>query len=635
MGYRPPMNAPLPPALFRCAFRFMLMLPIVSACASQQTPADDQKQGRALKERTAVSDRQAMAATLRQLKPVDNEGFRAFLARAQAALLAADQPELAAKVRTLPRDSALWVTPKAKAVLPTLVSLYARSQTDSQTLQTLRTLVQHPTVNPGDSKTPGEGPAFDAMQADVAAFAAAHGLSFDSATKGVWLVGMPSTDPGVPNLNASIGVLTHADVVPATEAAWRHDPFGAVMEGDRLVARGALDDKGAIAAVLTSLATLNATGTPLIRFPVLLVGTSEETHWAGIERFVDERQLPRTLLVADGSFPMGIGEKGITTVTLEASNVIAAPEAATGAAPLFRLRSLDGGVVANQVPAKAVAHLVPTQGTAALVDLLRKEAAKIDSLDVTIASSSEDPENDRGDVVVTVRGKAAHSAEPELGHNAVTDLLALLGAAWDQNARAPRTACESLLLTLRAQLGRGVSSAGIGVDETHEEFGPPTANLGRLTLDEDNLLCRAKVNVRWPPPAPAKVVVARVCAKVLAESKLGDTLVCSGGGLDPFLVAPDGPLVATLSDGYRTVFGEDPTPVTIAGTTYAKAVGGAVTFGPEPAKDAGGRMHAANEFITLDELRDLVEVYTLVLTELALSPGESGGSASFRAADAP
>lgn len=561
-----------------------------------------------------------MATTLRALEPVENEGFRNFLARAEAALLAENQPALASQVRSLPRDSALWTTPNVRALLPTLVALYARSQTDTQTLRTLRSLVKHPTVNPGDTKTPGEGPAFDAMQADLEAFASVHGLSFDHQTKGVWLVGMPSTGTSVPNLNASVGILTHADVVPATEPAWRHDPFGAVMEGDRLVARGALDDKGAIAAVLTSLSTLVKSNAPLVRFPVLLVGTSEETHWAGIERFVTERTLPRTLLVADGSFPMGIGEKGITTVTLEASNVVP-PQATDTAAPLFRIRALNGGVVANQVPAEATARLIPASSTASLVEMLRKEATAIDALDVTIASVSEDPTNDRADVLVRVRGKAAHSAEPELGKNAITDLLALLGRAWAQEEAAPRTACETLLQTLERQLQRGVSAAGLGIGDTHEKFTPATANLGRLTLDDDNLLCRAKVNVRWPPPAPAKDVVDRVCAKVSSESGLGATLVCSGGGLDPFLVAPDGPLVATLSDSYRTVFGQTPTAVTLAGTTYAKAVGGAVTFGPEPAKDAGGRMHAANEFITLDELRDLVEVYTLVLTELALTPG--------------
>ncbi len=276
--------------------------------------------------------------------------------------------------------------------------------------------------------------------------------------------------------------------------------------------------------------------------------------------------------------------------------------------------------MANQVPATATAHLIPTEPAPELAERLRNAAKSIGDVDVTVTLAGEDQEAKSADVIVRAKGKAAHSAEPELGQNAIAALLAVLGAVWDERPTAPRTQCERLLLTMRATLGRGFSAANIGVETSHPQFGPATANLGRLTLD-DTAVCQAKVNVRWPPPTSAADVVSQVCGSVRSASQLGQGLGCKGGGLDPFLIAPTGDVVSTLSDGYRQVFGEDPTPVTLAGTTYAKAVGGAVTFGPEPAKDAGGRMHAANEFITTEELRDLVEVYTFVLTAFALSPG--------------
>ena len=464
-------------------------------------------------------------------------------------------------------------------------------------------------MNADDATAPGEGGAFAAMQEDLKTRAQTRGLSVDTKTAGMWLVGMPSATEGmVPNLAASVGVLTHADVVPATESDWVHDPFAGIVKDKKMIARGALDDKGAIAAVLSALGALSATKIPLLRFPVLLVGTSEETHWAGIERFVETRSLPPTVIVADGSFPMGVGEKGITTLTLGATNDVKSPAA-------FALVSMAAGEVANQVPAAAVAVLEPrTASKEELLARFERARAQTPPIDVTvedIAPTKTAPARLR----LTVKGRAAHSAEPELGVNAATDLVALLLAGWDAPTGGAPSSCEQLIFMLGKTLGRQTSAKGLGVVDVHPKFGPSTANLGVFTLDGEGQ-CTAKVNLRWPPPRPATAVVQSACAVVTAPPNADIT--CKGGGLDPFLIDAESDVVKTLSAGYRAVYGKDPTPVTLAGTTYAKAINGAVTFGPEPAEDAGGRMHAANEFITLEELADLVEVYAFVLTKMAV-----------------
>ncbi|MBO0904118.1 acetylornithine deacetylase [Jiella sonneratiae] len=50
----------------------------------------------------------------------------------------------------------------------------------------------------------------------------------------------------------------HVDVVPGNEPAWRGDPFRLRTVGDRLVARGAVDMKGFVAAVLSAVPDLVA-----------------------------------------------------------------------------------------------------------------------------------------------------------------------------------------------------------------------------------------------------------------------------------------------------------------------------------------------------------------------------------------
>ncbi|WP_157080474.1 succinyl-diaminopimelate desuccinylase [Methylobacterium variabile] len=72
------------------------------------------------------------------------------------------------------------------------------------------------------------------------------------------------SEPGMPdveNLFARIGgdgpcllFAGHTDVVPPGDAAaWRHDPFGGVVEGTELFGRGAVDMKGGIACMLAAV----------------------------------------------------------------------------------------------------------------------------------------------------------------------------------------------------------------------------------------------------------------------------------------------------------------------------------------------------------------------------------------------
>jgi acetylornithine deacetylase len=56
----------------------------------------------------------------------------------------------------------------------------------------------------------------------------------------------------------------HMDVVPpGNPALWHYDPWGATMEDGRIYGRGAIDDKGALAAAVMAIAVLQETGISL------------------------------------------------------------------------------------------------------------------------------------------------------------------------------------------------------------------------------------------------------------------------------------------------------------------------------------------------------------------------------------
>lgn len=68
-----------------------------------------------------------------------------------------------------------------------------------------------------------------------------------------------------------IAVLAHLDVVPAGDG-WLTDPFEPVRVGDRLFARGSIDDKGPAVAALFAMKAIKEAGVPLKKSIRLIMG---------------------------------------------------------------------------------------------------------------------------------------------------------------------------------------------------------------------------------------------------------------------------------------------------------------------------------------------------------------------------
>jgi acetylornithine deacetylase/succinyl-diaminopimelate desuccinylase-like protein len=84
-------------------------------------------------------------------------------------------------------------------------------------------------------------------------------------------------------------LMAHEDTVPVDRAHWTVDPFAAVQHGDVLYGRGALDDKGMIAANLEVMLQLKRSNTPLSRDVIFLAEASEERgSEAGMQTIVNK-----------------------------------------------------------------------------------------------------------------------------------------------------------------------------------------------------------------------------------------------------------------------------------------------------------------------------------------------------------
>jgi succinyl-diaminopimelate desuccinylase len=147
------------------------------------------------------------------------------------------------------------------------------------TLELARALIRCPSI------TPDQGGALDLLQSVLQDLGfTCHRLPF--AEEGA---------PEVDNLYARLGsggphlcYAGHSDVVPAGDPAdWSVDPFAAEVRDGKLIGRGAVDMKGAIAAFVAAVAAYLKDGLPKGSISLLITGDEEGDAVNGTRKVLD------------------------------------------------------------------------------------------------------------------------------------------------------------------------------------------------------------------------------------------------------------------------------------------------------------------------------------------------------------
>ena len=391
-----------------------------------------------------------------------------------------------------------------------------------------------------------------------------------------------------------VGVVGHLDVVPPGPG-WCFPPFGATEHAGALYARGAIDDKGPLMAVLWALHAVRASGLPLRRGVRVLVGLDEELGGPSLERYFAVEPRPTLGFTPDGVFPLVAVEHGILTFTLHAWPADR-PDGDQGA----EIVALTGGERASVVPVHATCLLHPHGDVAALVARIAAYARSHDGH----VGAVRDAE---GCVRVWAEGRAAHGSRPAAGYNAIGALALALDALALTGGRA-----GILVRTLARRLGTAYDGAGLGLARPDSPDAGLTVNLATVSGDEGG--AQATVTVCYPPAHNADGILAAV------RTTLQGSGVAVGAireiDLPPHVMPTDGELVRTLRTVYREVVGGDDTPRTIAGATYARAAGNVVAFGPLlPGRPETA--HGPDEHIRLDDLLLLTRIYARAIYALA------------------
>ncbi len=137
-------------------------------------------------------------------------------------------------------------------------------------------------------------------------------------------------DLGFGSGEKTVGLFTHADVVPAGDGWTLTEPFEPIEKSGVFVGRGIRDNKsGMVGALFTALAILEL-GLPMQNRLRVFVGSNEESGMEDIMSFVRTHGCPDVSIVPDSGFPVSRGEKGILRFWATARESIAALDSLSG-----------------------------------------------------------------------------------------------------------------------------------------------------------------------------------------------------------------------------------------------------------------------------------------------------------------
>lgn len=210
------------------------------------------------------------------------------------------------------------------------------TSTADAALARFRELLQIPTVSRTDESEIDWQPFDDFLAALVRLYPRTHEVLEREVVDGHSLL---YRWPGARGAGDPLVLMAHLDVVPVVEEEWDHPPFAAEIVGSgadaTIHARGAIDDKGSLVAILEAVEQLVADGFTPARDVYLSFGHNEETAGGGARAIVallDERNIRPGLVldeggaVVDGAVPgvgvptamVGVAERGVMTLLMTA-----------------------------------------------------------------------------------------------------------------------------------------------------------------------------------------------------------------------------------------------------------------------------------------------------------------------------
>lgn len=389
-----------------------------------------------------------------------------------------------------------------------------------------------------------------------------------------------------------LGIIGHLDVVPEGED-WTYPPFSATISDDNIFGRGAIDDKGPVIASLYAMKIV-MDQCQLNKRVRLILGLNEEKDWKCINYYKKHEELPTIGFSPDADFPCIYAEKSIMTCYISM-------DYSTQANQSIVIKTIDcNNNPLNVVPKICSIILKINPNSLLMCDLISyaKDFIQQSNLEIDLYKIDEE------EIKLTSHGIQAHAAHPDLGENAISQLLVLLQQIFNHYKIS-----LSFLDFFTHYIGMQYDGKYLGINES-DESGNLTLNVGTLKLENNNL--KFDMNLRVPVMSDCQEIENKF--KTILSS-YSDLTFETTHYMPSLYLSKDNYLVRTLCNIYNETTHSNLEPIAIGGATYARAFENCISFGANlPGhKDM---CHQTDEFISIDNLLLACEIYARAIYEL-------------------
>ncbi len=352
-----------------------------------------------------------------------------------------------------------------------------------------------------------------------------------------------------------VGIIGHIDVVP-TGLGWETDPFTLTEKDGVLYGRGVCDDKAPLLSCLYALKELKESGLSVNKKFRLFVGTDEETGWRDIDYLNTKTTVPEFGFSPDGDFPLSYAEKGIAYVNFSINS-------------LKNFADIKGGTVINAVCDYATAQ-----------PLIKVDENELKKFGLAL--------NDEG--LIVSKGKSAHGSVPHLGKNAIKPLFEYFLSQGEDVKQV-----LDYIFYDKLEVGK------LKTEQGYLTFSP------NLISEKDGVIT-IKCDCRFPAPLEQK--------DFLPYFEKFNLNVKTSIKHPSVMVEKTGSFVQTLLGAYNEITGETAQPVSMGGSTFARAFSKGCSFGPKFVGQVDN-IHDANEQVSIENLLTAYKIYKKAIFDLA------------------
>lgn len=389
-----------------------------------------------------------------------------------------------------------------------------------------------------------------------------------------------------------LGIIGHLDVVPEGEN-WTFPPFSATISDNKIIGRGAIDDKGPVISSLYAMKAVmeNCKVHKRVR---LILGLNEEKDWKCIKHYKEVEEIPTFGFSPDADFPCIYAEKSILNCSInmkyEETN------------SSIQIKEIDcNNNALNVVPKFCSMILAIDNSKIIMQDFIEniQEVINTNNFEIDIYKISEQ------EIKLTSHGIQAHGAHPDLGVNAISQLLIVTTKILNNY-----NASIELFDFFDKYIGNEYSGKSLGIN-FEDESGKLTLNVGHLNFKNSNL--EIGMNLRIPIHTSVDIIKQAF----FKYCELYKNLSFIDKHYNPPLYIPkDNILIKTLCRIFNEETNSNCEPIAIGGATYARAFKNCVSFGANLPGNTD-MCHQTDEFIDIDNLILSCKIYAKAILELS------------------